>query len=297
MVKVFLTGGSGFIGSHLGKALSKRGFEVTLLQGDLFDFELVKDQLSRESFTHIIHLAGKSVPRECENDPAEALKVNNHGTSVLLMAAHLVCKRMPAFILASTGQVYGGSGVDQGGSVCIDENWPIRPQNSYATSKVLAETTVKAFSDLKGFPYAVLRIFNHSHKSQGASAFLPSIYSQLINSGGKTVRVGDLSLRRDFGCLDDLMSAFAYVVEAIGNKFHAEVFNVASGTSRCLADLARELAFQLGRSVDFIPDESLFRKNDPKELRGSVEKLKMLTGWAPSNLSNEQFIAKFLQDY
>ena len=293
-MKVLITGASGFIGQHLLKALRKNQ-ELQLFAPSPEELDLRHPQapaktLATQKWDAVIHLAGMSHVVECENNRDQALAINVEGTKALLQL--LLEQGHPChFVLASTAQIYrapAGEEITEG--VVFDEERPLMPQNFYAQTKRMAEEAVFVASQ-KGLRATVLRLFNHTHKTQAPSFFLPHIYSQLL-SGNPKIPVGNLDLERDIGSVRDLIRAFELILKVADWNF--EIFNVCTGYPKNLRRLVQLLRTRMQATAEFVDDPSRHRPGEALRLVGSHKKLSARTGWQPRVLNEEQLIEDFL---
>lgn len=238
----------------------------------------------------VVHLAGISQVAECERDPQQARRVNVEYPRLLL--EHLVETNSGThFIFASTSQVYG-AGVE------LTETSAIAPLNLYAETKCEAEEVVREFAGRNGLSATILRFFNHTHKTQPPSFFLPHVYRQLLSlreaRGLHRIPVGNLEVARDIGSVRDLVRALLAVIQKA--SWELETFNVCSGQPKRLRTLASGLAARLEVDVEFVVDPSRVRANDPPVISGSPAKLTARTGWKPQVRSEQELIDDFLAD-
>jgi len=294
--RVLITGAAGYIGSRLSAYLAERGDHVTASDGDLLELHALTASIGSSTPDVVIHLAAISSPPVCEKEPAEAMRSNIAGTASVLEAMRRAAPRA-RLVFASTAQVYEPP---QPGAepIVITEDHPIAPQNLYARTKWAAERLVlDRCAD--GLDATVVRLFNHTHKSQPPTFFLPHLYTTITRertAGSRLqVPVGNLEIGRDFGSIQDLVAAFAAVLDRTPAT-RCEVFNICSGVTMQLSTLATLLAERLGAEVDFVIDPSRVRAGEPVSIRGSHDRLTAATGWAPRIANEGDLIAAFLAD-
>ncbi len=201
-------------------------------------------------------------------------------------------------IVASTAQVYAApSGSENHERLIMDEDRRIAPQNVYARTKWEAELLVGETARREGLAATVLRLFNHTHKTQSADFFLPHLYQSILATAGKgQVPVGNLEVRRDIGSLQDLLQAFAALLGRGRAAGAMEVFNVCSGSAKLLSKVARELARRMGAEIDFVTDRERVRPGEPNFIQGSHQRLTKATGWTPKCADEAQLVEAFLAD-
>lgn len=288
---IFITGGNGFVGSHLVKYLRSHGHFVKCFEGDITDLDSIKIQLgnTKSNWDTIIHLAGVSSPVICEKDPKTAFSTNVLGTSMLLEGIrHTNFASTAHIIFPSTAHIYS---IAKDGTP-ITEDTPIQIRNVYGETKIQGENLVKGFSERYKVKSTILRLFNHAHISQSTDFFIPSLFHQIKNlkSNEHQVLVGDLDLYRDFGTIPDLLSAFLTIVNRAASKTDSDVLNICSGKSFYLADLAKEFAISLNRNdVQFITDKNRLRAGEIKTVVGSFAKIQREYGWTPTHTEINYF--------
>lgn len=282
---VFVTGGAGFVGSHLVSALRARGDVVTApgeAEVDLLDATALRTALERAAPSVVVHLAAISHVPTCESDPERAARVNVGGTAALLAAMTDVA---PAarLVFASSAHVYAPS---DGGA--IDETFPLAPQNVYARTKRDAERLIAQ----AGLSATMLRLFNHTHKSQAPTFFLPHLHRAILD-GARRIPVGNLQVARDLGSLQDLIAA---LVAALALAEPQAVFNVCSGKAKRLDVLATQLAARLHADVELVVDPARVRAGEPAVICGSHRRFTAATGWEPRAVTEQALIDAFLAD-
>jgi GDP-4-dehydro-6-deoxy-D-mannose reductase len=155
------------------------------------------------------------------------------------------------------------------------------PVNPYAQSKLEAELLVKNVARESGQRVLIVRPFNHVGPGQSPKFAVPALVSRLLNAvatGKDEIAVGNLTTRRDFSDVRDVVKAYRLLVE-FGKA--GETYNVASGFATSLSDIADDLVALIAPHVRLVPDEELFRPSDVPVMRGSFEKLHEATGWEP----------------
>ncbi|MEX1248133.1 MAG: SDR family oxidoreductase [Anaerolineales bacterium] len=250
MARVLVTGGAGFIGSHLTQALVERGDHVRVLDnfstGSAENLAGVKDKIvlvqgdlrnrvnvaeAVQDIEVVFHLAAfVSVPASIEK-PAECYPVNVNGTIELLEAARQVGVRR--VILASSAAVYG-----PGTELPLRET--ARPEclSPYAASKLFNEILTNLYSRVHGLPVVALRYFNVYGPRQSPSSTYAAVipkFIQRLKAGQPPVVLGNGLQTRDFVYVGDVVRANLLAAEAEG--LEGQVFNICSGIETKILDL------------------------------------------------------------
>lgn len=233
MANVLVTGGAGFIGTHLCQFLHDKSHHVISLDNNHTGEKPwecvsadVRDSLQLDGIDAIVHLAAQiSVPRSIEN-PDETLSVNVDGTSSIISAAE--SSGVKKIIFASSAAVYGDSD-----KIPIPETAPLIPQSPYAVSKIVGEELLRR-SPLQT---CALRFFNvygpNQSVSGGYAAVIPAFKNAVANSEQCTV-YGDGTQVRDFIHVSDLVRIIGLTIET--DELPPEL-NIASGVGTTLLQL------------------------------------------------------------
>lgn len=307
--KILVTGGAGFIGSHLCERLLEDGYEVvcldnfsnfydprlkegnirklkenpsfTLVRGDILDKDLLEKVFSENRISKIVHLAAIPGVRQSVGDPFSYIDVDIKGTVNLLEAARKC--GISHFIFGSSSTVYG-----QDSKLPFEEDEKnLIPISPYGTSKLAAERFCQTYSRLYKMPMTVLRFFCVYGPRQRPELALPK-FARLINQGKSIPRYGSGESARDYTYIDDVIEGMARVVE---KKFDFEIFNLGNSSPVKLNDFIEILSKKMGRSpqIEELPDQL----GDVPITYAGVSKGKRLLGWEPRT-SLEEGIGKYL---
>jgi NAD dependent epimerase/dehydratase len=295
--RVLVTGGEGFIGSHLVEALVREGADVrvlvyynsfgrwgwldtldpqvrdaiTILPGDVRDARRVDEAVEdREVVFHLAALIG--IPYSYH--AAESyVQTNVTGTFHVAEA----CRRHGARLVhTSTSEVYGTAI-----RVPIDEEHPLQPQSPYSASKIGADMMALSYWHAHEVPVAVVRPFNTYGPRQSTRAVIPTILAQLY-AGATELHLGAVSPRRDFNYVTDTVSGFLALADCDGALGRAT--NVGSGREISIGDLVEMLAGIVGRSVEIVTDEDRLRPegSEVERLLCDHSVATRISGWAPA---------------
>lgn len=294
--KVLITGGGGFIGSHLTERLVAEGARVTafihynsrndhglieylppgirkrlkVTGGDLKDGDAVADAMKGAEY--VFHLGALIAIPYSYIHPREVVETNVIGSYNVFNAArrHGVKK----VVHTSTSEVYGTARY-----VPIDEQHPLQGQSPYSASKIAADKIAESFFLSFGVPIATIRPFNTFGPRQSARAVIPTIITQAL--GSKDVYLGSLTPKRDLTFVLDTVEGFLKV--AASDRTVGEVVNIGSGTEITIGDLAKKIISLLGARVRVRADRSRVRpkKSEVFRLRADNRKAAKLIGWRP----------------
>jgi UDP-glucose 4-epimerase len=292
-LKVLVTGGAGFIGSHVADRLVADGHDVVILDdlstghvehlqpnARFYQMDLHSpwiDELFRiERPEAVVHQAAQASVRRSVEDPVFDAGVNVLGTAALLQAsAHHGVRR---FLFASTGgALYGDADV-----IPTPEDYPTLPVSPYGASKLAAEVYLRTFHAMNGLSYAALRYANVYGPRQDphGEAGVVAIFTRRLLSGEKARINGDGKQTRDFVYVGDVAEANARVLasDAVGS------FNVGTGIETDITTI-----FQLLKGLTGSNQPEEHGPPLPGEQRRSVvdaRKIEKLLGWKPTTSLN-----------
>lgn len=260
-MKVVVTGGAGFIGSHLVRDRLELGDEVVVLDdlstgfadnvpdevrlvnGDVADFETVTSAVADAELV-LHHAASRAVLRSV-HDPIQTDRANTLGTLNVLTAARDAGVRR--VVVASSSSVYGGVA-----PVPTPEVAPLTPKSPYAVSKLAMEHYARVFHDLYGLETVALRYFNvfgPAQRPDSAYAAVIPIFIDAIRDGREIEVHGDGQQSRDFTFISDIVAANRIVSTASGETVGGGVFNIAGGRPVTLNELITAIGDILGLEV------------------------------------------------
>ena len=298
-MKILVTGGAGFIGSHIVDAYINLGYKVVVIDnlstgfrknlnpkakfykadiGDLLKIEKIFQKEKPQIVNH--HAAIAEVVKSLRN-PLPTINVNVIGTINLLLAAGKI--GVKKFIFSSTGgAIYG-----QPDKIPADENTPAIPLSPYGLSKLLGEECIKFYARIFGFDYLIFRYPNVYGPRQNpkGEAGVVAIFSGLMRKGKQPTIFGDGSKTRDYVHIDDIVRA-----NIIGlHKGKNEIFNL--GWAKKISD--QKIFDTIAKNLNFKkpPIYAPFRKGEVYQIALSANKAKKILNWQPQ-ISLEEGIKK-----
>ncbi len=279
-MKALVTGADGFVGRHLLAHLRASGDEAVGVdrECDVTDAISVRATLTDVRPEAIYHLAALTAVGESWARPVEYTRVNVLGTKNVLDAASQVVPNARV-VLVSSADVYG---VVRPEDLPLVETFRVAPANPYASSKVEAEHVAHDAVRERAQAVVIARPFNHVGPGQSTDFVVPAIVHRLLVAeadGADEIVVGDLSTRRDFSDVRDVVRAYRLLVEL---GVSGEVYNIASGVDVGLFDIAQRLVEAIAPHVRLVTDESLIRPVEVPVSCGSYEKLRRATKWRPT---------------
>jgi CDP-glucose 4,6-dehydratase len=296
--RALVTGGHGFVASHLARALLERGDAVTvldlappplsgltlqgvapeieLIEADLRDAQRVGATVDAGEFEVVFHLAAQTLVGPAMSDPAATFEANVRGTWTLLEA----CRQadVPAVVVASSDKAYGPSE-----QLPYREDMQLRPASPYEASKAAADAIALSYRPAYGLPVAVTRFANiYGGGDLNFSRLIPEAVAALLDGRRPQIR-SDGSPERDFLHVDDAVSAYMAIEHAVGAGGPAagEAFNAGGERPHSVAAVLEAIAAVSGTGLE---PEYHGLGNPAGEIdRQYVDsaKLRGLTGWAP----------------
>lgn len=288
---VLITGGAGFLGSHLCDRFLKEGFHViamdNLITGDLKniehlfkhgDFEFYNHDVS--SFVHvpgelkyILHFASPASPIDYLKIPIQTLKVGSLGTHHLLGLARAKNARI---LVASTSEVYGDPLVHPQTEEYYGNVNPIGPRGVYDEAKRFQEAITMAYHTYHNVDTRIVRIFNTygPRMRLNDGRVLPAFIGQALRGEDLTV-FGDGSQTRSFCYVDDEVEG---IYRLLMSDYHLPV-NIGNPDEITIREFAEEIVKLTGTKQKIIYQP--LPKDDPKQRQPNISKAKQLLGWEP----------------
>ena len=294
MKKALILGGGGFAGRYLSACLRASGQWQVAVTGtsappsgvdcdesfalNVLDAEAVKKLLRDYAPDGIFHLAAQSSAARSWQEPGLTVDVNIRGTVNVLEAAR-EAEKPPRVLLVGSSEEYGTVSPED----CpIREEQPLRPGNPYALSKVSQEMLGRLYAEAYGLDVISVRAFNHIGPGQSEGFALSDFCRQtaLIEKGRgeNVISVGNLSARRDFTDVRDVVRAYVLLME---KGQGGEVYNVGSGSDHSMREILDMILSLSEREIRVEIDPERFRPLDAPLNVADVTKLREATGWTP----------------
>lgn len=304
---VLVTGGAGYIGSHMVLRLADAGQAVvvldnlstgfdwaidhraTFVHGNAGDIELVTKLIAEHGITEIVHFAGSIVVPESVSDPLKYY-ANNTATSRNLIEA-AVKGGVKHFIFSSTAAVYGNAGLEP-----VAETNQLMPESPYGRSKLMTELMLADVAAAHPLTYGVLRYFNvagadpkkRSGQSSPTATHLIKVASQAalgqrpsMGIFGTDFPTPDGTGVRDYIHVSDLVEAHALLLDYLRRGGASVTMNCGYGRGFSVRDVVRTVKQVSG--VDFKVIEEPRRAGDPASIVAKADKVRQVLGWRPAH--------------
>lgn len=305
-LRALISGGTGFVGTHLARFLVEQGVEVfvfsrtaprepsasvTYFEADIRDLSALRQICEATQPDQIYHLAAVPSIADSWNDPRATFDINVAGTHNLLDACMPLASR-PRLLNVSTAQVYGARG-----EAGLSEDCPLQPVSPYAATKAMAELLVYLYPPSQRERVVTARPFNHSGPGQTADYVLSDFARQIaemeIGVRSPVLEVGDLEVERDFTDVRDVVRAYALLLHC-GRG--GQVYNVCSGATYRISTAVNVLQSltSVRLAIQVAPDRA--RPGQPQRICGDPSKIQGDTGWRPT-ISWEAMLRDLLQHW
>jgi GDP-4-dehydro-6-deoxy-D-mannose reductase len=303
-MRVFVTGIDGFVGSHMAEMLHAVGGvdvygtiltpqpgpnlkgingKIRLRQADILNPGRIEELFHDIRPDRVIHLAGQAFVPASVVDPVGTIQTNIAGSMSVLEAARKLREREGIevqVLIVSSSEVYGRVAPDQ---LPITEELPLNPGNPYASSKASIDLIAQAYRKTYGLHVTVARPFNHVGPRQ-APSFVCSEFGRRFAefAAGVTpamLHPGNLAARRDFTDVRDVVRAYWTVLD---HPSDYAVFNVCSGKAVSIREIISLYEEITGITAEVTIEQAKVRPYDVPVLLGSAQRLRQMTGWAPT---------------
>lgn len=296
MKKAFITGISGFAGSHLSEHLLEKGYivggtylseeslhalpnkdKINLHKLNLLEEKKTEEIIEKERPDFLFHLAALISPKASFNNPKETF-INNICAEINILEAVKKLALEAKILIVSSGEIYG---LVSKKDLPIDEQTPFNPTNPYAVSKLTQD-----FLGLQYFLSHKLKIirvrpFNHGGPRQAPSFVISSFakgIAEIEKGKRKVLNVGNIKSKRDFSDVRDMVKAYVLALEKgqIG-----EAYNLGGGKSYVISQILEMLKGMSSSKIEVVEDPSLISPSDNPELICDYSKFERETGWKP----------------
>lgn len=301
---ILIVGGAGYIGSHLNKKISEKGYETVVFdnlsyghenfvkwgifkQGDLGNIDEIRNVFKKYDIEAVMHFAAFTYVGESVEDPQKYYLNNVKNTLNLLQV--MLEENVKHFVFSSTCATYGDPV-----EIPITENHPQNPINPYGRGKLIVEQVLKDYSDAYGLNYASLRYFNAAGADPDCEIgemhdpethLIPLILDAAdgkredIKIFGTDYDTPDGTCIRDYIHVTDLADAHILALEYLKNDGESDVFNLGNGNGFSVKEVIEEARKITGKKIN--ATEAPRRPGDPPTLIGSSKKAMEILNWKP----------------
>ncbi len=302
--KALIIGAAGFVGPYLAAACQKNlnadvigtklereelllntvdGHRAEVVDLDIMDGKAVLSLLDEKRPEYIFHLAAQSSVAYSWKNPELTVDVNIKGALHLLEALRVLREKdgyNPHVLMVGSSEEYGRPQTDDGR---IDENHPVHPVNIYAATKVCQNMLATIYAKAYGLNLVMTRSFNHIGPGQ-APAFVVADFCQQVakierGEQEPVIRVGNLSAKRDFTDVRDVVNAYTALVK---KGQGGETYNIGTGNARAISEILGTIIAQSKNEIKVDVDAQKLRPVDVPVIEADAAKMSAVTGWQPS---------------
>jgi UDP-glucose 4-epimerase len=312
-MKILVTGGAGYIGSHIVKALGEKGYDIVvydnlssghewavlsgrLIKGDLADKALLRSVFINEGFDAVIHMAALIVVDESVREPLRYY--GNNFANALNLVETCIEHKVKKLIFSSTAAVYGIPD-----EVPVTEDAPLLPINPYGSSKAMVEQMLKDASVSHDFRFVALRYFNVAGadplarigqaREDATHLITVSLRTALgkkshLDIFGTDYPTHDGTCIRDYIHVDDLSDAHILALEYLASGGRSRIFNCGYGHGYSVKEVVDKIKEVTG--INFPVRHTARRAGDPPALVADATKIRNELGWIPKHDDLEYII-------
>ncbi len=310
-MKILVTGGAGYIGSHFVRILLKNNEDVVVLdnlsrghkesipeniifeKADLLDYDLLQKVLTKYSFDAIVHFAAFAYVGESVEDPKLYYENNVIGSFNLIKAA--INTNVKKFVFSSTCSLYGNPEI-----IPISEKLPTNPINPYAQTKLIIENILRDFDRAYGMKSVFLRYFNAAgadflgeigESHQPEPHLIPIVLNTALGKREKVFIFGDDYDTKDGTCIrdyihiNDLGDAHLRALKYLDNGGKTDVINLGTGEGYSVKEIIDTAEKITGKKIN--TEITKRREGDPAILVADNKKAKEILGWEPKYNLND----------
>ncbi len=287
-MKTLVTGGAGFIGCAVIDKLQREGHEIFVIDNlsfgkrefinidddhfynaDILDREAINNIFNKIKPEIVIHLAAVHFIPYCNQHPYESSNININGTINILENCRI--QKVQKVFFASTAAVYPI--YDE----AVSEKHQVAPLDIYGLSKLTGEHLCNEFHLMTGIPTIICRFFNAFGPNETNPHLIPEIQQQ-VNDGLRTIKLGNLTPKRDFIHTSDMANAVHILLNKITSGI--DTFNLGRGIEYSVTEIVDSFSREIGEEIIIEVDPTRERKVERMHLLADVTKLKSL-GWSP----------------
>lgn len=302
MTKALITGSEGFVGKYLRAELEGHGYQVIgadIVDGpethkiDLLDAEAVVQLVRQERPDAIFHLAAQADVGRSWREPRLTMELNVIAATNVLEAVRKVASDRTRMLMVGSSDQYGALGAN---GALVGEDLPLSPATPYAISKRAQEDLAFLYARSRGMWVCATRSFNHGGAGQRTGFMIPDFASGIarVERGlQEELLVGNLSSKRDFTHVRDVVRAYRFVVE---KGTSGEAYNVGSGMAYSAQEVLDRLCAMATCPIPVRQDPARMRPSDTPVICCDHSKLTHDTGWEPT-LSLDTILNETLEYY
>jgi len=285
--RILVTGACGFIGGHLVKALVNSGYaviaydlensfnitscrfskdisdKIEIFTGNIEDTDSLKK--AAEDVGFVFHLAARSFVPDSWKNPLDFYRTNILGTANVLE----ICRQNNIHLSYLSSYVYGVPEY-----LPVDEKHPLKSYNPYSQSKLIAEEICDFYHNHYGLKVTIFRPFNVYGPGQNEKFLIPEIIKQVLQKEKEMVEVNDLSPKRDYIFIDDMVEAL--VLSADGKD---GIYNIGSGYSVSVEDLIKMVMKKSGILKKYF-SKNITRENEVYDVVADISKVQKALNWS-----------------
>ncbi|AZO94409.1 UDP-glucose 4-epimerase GalE [Halocella sp. SP3-1] len=312
-MNILVTGGAGYIGSHVAKKLNGIGHHVVVfdnlvkghreavltakfVKGDLADKKLLNEVMQSEEIEAVVHLAAHSIVGESMEKPGKYFQ-NNLSNGLNLLEV-MVSNNVAYLVFSSTAAVYG-----EPQEVPITEDHPTNPASTYGDSKLFFEKILERYQQIHGLKYVSLRYFNaagadHSGEIGEAHSpethLIPIVLQKALGIRDKLYIFGDDYPSRDGSCIrdyihvEDLADAHILALDGLLDGMDSRIYNLGNGEGYSVKEVIETASALIGKEIE--AEIGPRRAGDPAVLVASSQKIREELGWKPKYAALETII-------
>ena len=286
-MKIFLTGSSGFIGSHLIPLLEKNNHEVYSLKSDLLDFDSVTSEVLSENPDIIVHLAARTEVEQSFYEQITFSQINYVGSVNLIEAANKV-KNLKNFVFASTMEVYGWQPISDEIKynrvpkelVSFDESTVPNPNAPYAVAKYAVEKYLEYMHRSFNFPFTAIRQTNSYGRKDNNFFVTEQIITQMLKNE-KEIFLGYSEPFRNFIFIDDLLDAWITCIQNPELVKDGKIFTIGPDRPIKIKEYAKMISNMLQWNGTINWDSKPQRPGEIYWLNSNHNLITNITGWKP----------------